>query len=39
MAYWEQLGSNRHWAADPNKKVFAGDSVTRYTRTSRIKMD
>ena len=36
--YSEQLGVKRHCASGPHKKVFAGDSVQRYTCTAAIKM-
>lgn len=38
-AYSEQLGSKRHSAAGPNRKVLAGDKVSWYTRTSRMRAD
>lgn len=38
MAYAEQLGVKRHWLNGPNKKVIAGESVQRYTRTTPIRI-
>jgi hypothetical protein len=37
-AYREQLGVNRQPASGPNKKVIVGESIQRYTRTTKIKM-
>jgi hypothetical protein len=36
-AYSEQLGVKRHWLSGPNRKIFAGDNVQRYSRTNNIR--